>query len=78
MFRRIRSALPVHGDGGDDGLGDSGADRLTLAKAGFEGFHLFAAIREGATLERLESSAQNLTGVEVITLEFAILKRHIV
>ena len=68
----------MHGDGGDDGLGDSGADRLTLAKAGLESFHLFAAIREGATLERLESSAQNLTGVEVIPLEFAILKRQIV
>ena len=64
----------MYGERGDYGLGDGGANRLTLAEAGFERLYLLAAICEGAPLERFERSTQNLTGVEVIALEFAILK----
>ena len=66
----------MNGDGSDDGLGDSGANSFTLADARLERLDLPTTIQEGATLERLERSAQNLTGVEVVTLELAILKNN--
>ena len=68
----------MYGERGDYGLGDGGANRLTLADGGLESLYILAAIGEGATFKRLERSTQNLTGVEVITLEFAILKRQTV